>query len=688
MLCPLLPIAIMATLQFKDAEPPVARKTAHKTTLHGETVIDNYHWLRNKKSKAVIDYLEAENAYTDSVMKGSQPLEDELYDEMLGRIKQTDLSVPYPYRGYTYYTRTQESKQYPIQCRKKIGQSTEEVLLDVNELAKGQKFMSVGAFAISPNGKMLAYTTDNTGFRQYRLHVKDLETGKLLPDTAERVDDAGWAEDGRTIFYITEDPVTKRSDTIWRKKLGGKAESFYHEKDALYNVGLDTSLDHKYIFFGSGSTDNNELWFIPADQPNAKRKLIEKRQGKLKYSVEHRNGTFYIHTNKDAKDYRVMTATPTAPGQKNWKPLIPAIPSGRITGVSVFNDFMMIGKRENGLPGIEIYDFKTKKRKAIPPDEKVYSMGGNVNREFDTKVFRYSYSSPLTPSSVYEIDVNTMKRKLLKRVEVLGGFNPKLYVTERVWASAPDGARIPIGLVSKKTDEEGPRPLLLGGYGSYGASASFGFSSNDISLLDRGFVIATAQIRGGSDMGEAWYESGKLMHKRNTFSDFAACADHLVYEGYTTRNKLAIVGGSAGGLLIGATLNMRPDLCRAAVLHVPFVDVINTMLDETLPLTVGEFLEWGNPKKKDEYLYMRSYSPYENIRSTSYPMILVKTSLNDSQVMYWEPAKYVARMREVAYPEMLLFKVNMAAGHGGSSGRYDRLREVAFDHAFLLTALK
>ncbi|HZH97499.1 MAG TPA: prolyl oligopeptidase family serine peptidase [Fimbriimonadaceae bacterium] len=445
--------------------------------------------------------------------------------------------------------------------------------------------------------------------------------------------------------------------------------------------------DEKFLIINIGSTDNNEVHVIPADKPILKPKLIEKRQGKLKYLIEHRDGTFYIRTNKDAPDYRVMTAPAATPSQRNWKPFIPAIPSGRIEGLHVFKDFLVLSKRENGMPGLQIQDFGGKSRE-VPADEKIYSMGAGTNLEFDTDVFRYSYASPLTPASVYEVDVKTLERKLLKQDEVLGGFDPSLYTTERVYAEAPDGTKIPIGLTYRKDKKSADgNPILLGGYGSYGVPAFFGFNSNTISLLDRGFVLATAQIRGGSDMGEAWYESGKMKLKRNSFTDFIACADHLVYEGITSRDKLAITGGSAGGLLMGAVLNMRPDLCKAAIIHVPFMDVINTMLDETLPLTVGEFLEWGNPKVEDQYRYMRSYSPYENLRATRYPTILVKTGLNDSQVMYWEPAKYVARMREVAKPELLIFKVNMAAGHGGSSGRFDRLREIAFDYAFLMAAL-
>jgi oligopeptidase B len=680
-------LCLMTTLQFQQATPPIAKKQPHKTVLHGDVLIDDYRWMREKSNPEVIKHLEAENAYTDAVMKGTEALQEELYGELLGRIKQSDLSVPTPYKGYLYYTRTEEGKQYPIHARKKIGSDVEEVMLDVNKLAEGEKFMSVRNFGVSPDGTLLAYALDNTGYRQYRLQVKDLKTGHLVPLSADRVTSVAWA-DNRTLFYGTEDEVTKRSDTIWRHRIGGEAEKVFEEKDALYRVYVSRTRDEQFVTLNVGSTDNGEVLVVPTSRPTNKPKLIEKRQGKLKYSIDHRDGVFYIHTNKDAPDYRIMTAPASNPSQRNWKAFVPAIPQGRIEGASLFRNFFVIQKRQNGLPGLEVRDFGGGAVQEIPADEKIYSMGGGANMEFDTDVFRYSYSSPLTPSSVYEIDIKTMQRKLLKQDEVLGGYDASLYTTERTYAQAPDGTLIPIGMTYRKDKRSAEgNPVLLGGYGSYGAPAFFGFNSNTISLLDRGFVLATAQIRGGSDMGEAWYESGKMKLKRNSFTDFIACADHLVYEGVTSRDKLAITGGSAGGLLMGAVLNMRPDLCKAAIIHVPFMDVINTMLDETLPLTVGEFLEWGNPKVEEHYRYMRSYSPYENLRATRYPTILVKTGLNDSQVMYWEPAKYVARMREVSKPELLIFKVNMAAGHGGSSGRFDRLREIAFDYAFLMTAL-
>ncbi len=681
----LLSLAALATAQINVSKPPVAKKDPRVVELHGEKLLDNYHWLRNKGSKDVLDFLNAENAYTDEMMKPTEALQELIYKEMLGRIKQTDLSVPRPEGGYLYYTRTEEGKQYSIYCRKRGENGQEEVLLDVNKLAKDEKFMSVAAFTISDDGNLLAYSTDNTGFRQYKLHIKDLRSSKVSANLAERVTSVAWAADNATVFYGTEDAVTKRPDRIFRMRLGGEAVQVYEERDALYTCGVGKTLDRKYLLIGSSCSENDETWFLDAANPEGKFRLIEKRQGELEYDVQHRNGLFYIRTNKNHKDFEIMTTQVRSPGKRNWKPFLPPISRGTVSGMQVFKDHLVVAKREGGLPGLAVYNFATKKTREIPPGEAIYSMGFGPNSEFDTAKFRYGYSSPLTSMSVYEIDMNSFEAKLLKRTEVLGGYDPALYATERLYAAAPDGVRVPLAVVYRKDMRKaGGNPCVLNGYGSYGSSASFGFNSNIVSLLDRGFVWATAQIRGGSDLGIAWHDDGKMLKKRNTFTDFAACADELVFSGWTTRDRLAISGGSAGGLLIGATLNIRPDLCAAAILYVPFVDVLNTMLDESLPLTVGEFLEWGNPKKESEYRYIRTYSPYENIRDCAYPHVLVKTSYNDSQVMYWEPAKYVARMRSEAHPQSLIFKINMAGGHGGSSGRYDALRERAFDYAWLV----
>jgi oligopeptidase B len=494
-----------------------------------------------------------------------------------------------------------------------------------------------------------------------------------------------WAATNSTLFFATEDEVSKRSDRVFRLKLGGPSEQIYEEKDALYRCGPSRSLDGKFIFIESSSYKNTECWFIPADRPGTKPRVIAKRQGENKYYVDHRDGLFYIRTNKDAHDFSIMTTPVSTPGVKNWKLFFGPVKNGSITGFQLFKDNMIVSKRQDGLPALEVYHFRDGRSRDIPAAETIYAIGAYTNAEYDTNNYRYSYSSPLTPQTILELDLNSFKSKVLKRTEVLGGYDPSKYTTSRIYATAPDGERVPIGLVYRKgIKPDGTNPCLLTGYGAYGSSAGFGFNGNAFSLLDRGFVMATAQIRGGGDFGEGWHDKGKMMFKRNTFTDFVACADELNYSGWTSRNRLGISGASAGGLLIGATLDTRPDLCKAAILGVPFVDVINTMYDETLPLTVGEFLEWGNPKVETEYRYMRTYSPYENIRSTRYPALLVKTSLNDSQVMYWEPAKFTARMRVVGHPELLIFKCNMAGGHGGSSGRYDQLHERAFEYAFLL----
>lgn len=688
----MLPLLLICTLRDGEmkldphaGKPPAAKTVPHELTLHGETLVDGYFWLREKTNPEVIDYLNKENAYTAAVMKPTEGLQKTLYEEMLGRIKQTDLSVPYEKHGYLYWTKTEEGKQYPIYMRKRIGSETDEALLDVNELAKGQKFMSVGSFEVNDGGTLLAYTTDNTGFRQYRLHIKDIAGQKELPDTAERVTSIEWAAAGSTLFFATEDEISKRSDRVFRLRLGAKPEQIYEEKDALYRCGPSRSLDGKYIFIDSSSYKNTECRFIPADKPESEPKLISKRQGEVKYSVEHRDGLFYIRTNKDAHDFSIMTAPVAHPEIGNWKPFYGPIANGSIQGFQIFKNHMVVSKRQDGLPALEVYSFGTGKGRDIPATEKIYAISSYTNAEYDAKTYRYSYASPLTSQTIYELDFDSFKSKVLKQTEVLGGYDPSQYTTARIVATAPDGEKVPIGLVYKKgIRPNGKNPCLLTGYGAYGASAGFGFNGNLFSLLDRGFVYATAQIRGGGDFGETWHDKGKMMFKRNTFTDFAACADELVYSGWTNRDKLAISGASAGGLLIGATLDIRPDLCHAAILGVPFVDVINTMNDESLPLTVGEFLEWGNPKVESEYRYMRTYSPYENIRNTRYPALLVKTSLNDSQVMYWEPAKYTARMRAVGRPDLLIFKINMAGGHGGSSGRYDQLHERAFEYAFLL----
>jgi len=680
-----LQITNMAKPDSNGTKPPVAKKAPKTFTVHGDTRTDNYYWLREKTNPEVIGYLEAENDYCSSVMKPTEAFQDALYKEILGRIKQTDLSVPYRLGDYYYYTRTEEGKQYPIYCRKRGSlEAKEEITLDLNELAKGHKFLGLGVYAVSDDGNLLAYSTDVTGFRQYTLQVKDLRTGETLPDRVEKTVSIVWAADNKTLFYTTEDHA-KRPSTLYRHTLGSKSdELIYEEKDELYRLFASRSRDKAYIFIGSASSRETEFRFLASDRPAESPKLILQREKDHEYYIDHRKGLFYIRTNRGIRNYRVVNAPVADPRPENWKEFIPGNKDITIQNVELFATHAAISEREDGLPHIRIIDFDSSKSHRIKMTEPVYSVFSGGNPEFSTTTYRFNYQSLVTPSSVFDYDMKSRKRTLLKQTEVLGGYDPSRYTSERIYAIAADGTRIPISMVYKKgIKRDGTNPLLQYGYGSYGVSSSTGFSSSRLSLLDRGVIYAIAHIRGGGDMGEDWHEQGRMLKKKNTFTDFIDVADHLIKEKYTSKDRLVIEGGSAGGLLIGAVVNMRPDLCKAAILHVPFVDVINTMLDASLPLTVGEYLEWGNPNDKQYYEYMKSYCPYTNIAAKEYPAMLVRTSLNDSQVMYWEPAKYVARMRATRTDKnILLFKTNMGGGHGGASGRYDALKDQAFTYAF------
>ena len=676
--------------QTDAPQPPVAPRIDHTETRQGSTVTDNYFWLREKSNPQTVKYLEAENAYTAAMTKPLIPFQEALYKEMLGRIKQTDLSVPYRDSGYFYYSRTEEGKQYPIRCRKKGSlDAPEEILLDQNEMAKGLKFLAIADFEVSDDGNLLAYTTDTTGFRQYTLHVKDLRTGAVLPDTAERVTSLSWAADNKTLFFATEDPVTKRSNLIFRHTLGAPdAPEIFNEKDELFAVGVARSRDKKMIFTASYATNSREFRYLPAEHPEGAFTVVLPREKDHKYVVDHREGLFYITTNKNARNYRVVTAPVANPGPQNWKEFLPAQPDVLIEDISLFKDYAVAVEKAAALNRIRVFNFRTGEWKALPFPEPVYSADPAANPEYDTSLFRYTYQSLITPPSVFDYDMRTNQSALLKRQEVLGGYDPSQYVSERLWATARDGVKVPISIVYKKgLKRDGSAPLFLYAYGSYGFGTSAGFQSNRLSLLDRGMTYAIAHIRGGNEMGEAWHDDGMLMHKKNTFNDFIDSAEFLIKEKYTSKAGLVIEGASAGGLLMGAVTNMRPDLFRAVHAGVPFVDVMNTMMDATLPLTVGEYLEWGNPNEKAAYDYMKTYSPYDNLEKRAYPAILVTSSFNDSQVMYWEPAKYVARLRTLKTDSNpLIFKINMdPAGHGGASGRYDRLKQQAFEYAWLLS---
>ncbi len=676
----------------KAAQPPVAKKVPKTTEIHGRKLVDNYYWLREKQNPEVRAYLEAENAYTDSVMKPTAPLQQKLYDEMLGRIKQTDVNVPYREGGYFYYSRTEQGKQYPILCRKKGSlDAPEEITLDLNELAKGQKFVGLGGYQPSDDGNLLAYSIDTTGFRQYVLQIKDLRTGQMLPDRVEKTGSLVWSSDGKTLFYTVED-AAKRHYRLYRHTVGttGPDDLLYEEKDERFRIGADKSLSGQYIFLVSSSHTASEVRYIPADQPNAEWKLIAARRDNIEYYPDHSGEFFYIRTNDQGRNFRLVKAPVSNPGIENWVEVMPHRPAVMLEGMDFFKNFYVLQERENGLPQLRIVDLRTGDSHRIPFPEAAYTAFPGANRVYDTAQYRYSYQSAITPSSVFDYDMEKRTSKLLKQTEVLGGYDRTRYRTERIYATARDGVKIPISLVYLKTlKRDGKGPIYLTAYGSYGAPMYVGFNSNAFSLIDRGAVYAVAHIRGGGDLGKAWHDDGRMMKKMNTFTDFIAAAEYLIAQKYGAQDRLVIEGGSAGGLLMGAVTNLRPDLFKAVVAHVPFMDVINTMLDESLPLTVGEFEEWGNPKKKAEFEYMIQYSPYDNLAAKAYPTILVKTSFNDSQVMYWEPAKYVAKLRSLKTDKNpLILKTNLdPAGHGGASGRYDRLHEAAFDYAFVLTQM-
>ena len=653
-------------------------------------MIDDYFWLREKSNPKVVQYLETENAYTAAMTKNLEPFSGALYKEMLGRIKQTDLSVPTALRGYLYYSRTEEGKQYPIRCRRKgTMEAPEEVLLDLNELGKDKKFVGLGGFEVSDDQNLVAYTIDDTGFRQYTLRVKDLRTGQTLSDNTDRVTSVAWAADNKTLFVVTEDAVTKRSDKLWRHVLGTtKFEEIYNEKDELYDIEIGKSLDRKYLFLQCEAKDTSESQYLRADRPGDNFAVFLPREKGHRYYLSHREGLFYIRTNKSGRNFAVMTAPENDPSPKNWKVFLAHRDDLRIQDIDVFKDFAVAVEKGGALDHIRIHDFKSGTWKEIAYPEPVYSASQGGTPDYESRTYRYNYQSFLTPSSVFDYDIATGKSDLRKQQEVLGGYDSKQYTSERLWATARDGVKVPISIVYKKgITRDGKAPLFLYGYGSYGFGTPPTFSSNRMSLLDRGMAFAIAHIRGGDEMGEKWREDGMLMKKKNTFFDFIDCAEFLIRQKWTSKDGLVIEGGSAGGLLMGAVVNMRPDLFKAVHSAVPFVDVMNTMMDATLPLTVGEYLEWGDPNQKPAYDYMKTYSPYDNLEKRAYPAILVTTSFNDSQVMYWEPAKYVARLRTLKTDSNpLLLKIKMdPAGHGGASGRYDRLHDTAFEYAWMLS---
>jgi oligopeptidase B len=693
----LLALVLISILVFTAADdlpaPLVAKKIPHVTEINGYKLVDNYFWLREKSNPEVRAYLEAENGYTDAVMKPTEPLQKKLYDEMLSRVKETDVEVPYKEGDFFYYIRTEAGKQYPIRCRKKISaDASEEVLLDVNELAKGQAFMTVQAFAVSTDGNLLAYSYDNTGFRQFNLAVKDLRTGQTLVDHAERVGSVVWANDNRTIFYTQEDATSKRQNRLYRHIVGSSDPDtlVYEEPDEKFTVRAFKTRSETYIIMELRSHTTSEARYIPAKDPAADWKTIEPRKQGVEYYADHNADSFYIRANDTGRNFRLVTAPVTDAGSKNWHEVMAHNAAIMLDEMDLFRNFLVLYERENGLPQIRVVDLRNGHSRRLSFPEPAYDVRPYTNRVYDTAEFRYGYESPITPASVFSYDMETGASQLLKQKEVPGGYDRNKYEVEQIYTTASDGTKIPVSVLHLKGAKlDGTGPLYLYGYGSYGISLDMWFSSNIFSLVDRGVTYAVAHIRGGGEMGKAWHDAGKMMNKKNTFTDFTAVAEDLTKRGYGSKDKLVIEGASAGGLLMGAVLNLRPDLFHAAVVKVPFVDVMNTMLDESLPLTVGEFEEWGNPKEKPAFDYMITYSPYDNVEAKAYPNMLVKTSFNDSQVMYWEPAKYVAKMRATRTDHnTLIFKTNLSpAGHGGASGRYDRLHEASFDYAYILTQM-
>lgn len=669
-------------------EAPTAKIDPTELTKHGDTRIDNYYWLKDRDSSYVIDYLKAENAYTEAVMKETESFQKALYDEMLGRIKQTDNSVPYLQNGYYYYTRYEEGKEYPIYCRKKGSlDADEEVMLNVNELAEGYAFFQVGGLSVSKDNKLLAYSEDTVSRRKYTIRFKDLETGETFSDEIPNTSGGiTWANDNKTVFYSMKDE-TLRPYKIYRYALGtNKSTEVYEEKDPTFNSFVYKTKSGKYLVIGSVSTMAAEYRILNADKPAGRFKVFEPRHDDMLYGIAHFKDKFYVRTNLEAQNFRLMETPEDKTTSDNWKEVIPHRDDVLLEGFELFDNYLVVEERKRGLSLFRVIDQATKDEYYVDFGEETYTAYISTNREFDTEILRFGYTSLTTPNSVFDYDMKTRKKTLMKEDEVLGDFNKENYKSERVWATAPDDTKVPVSLVYRKDmfKKDGSNPLWIEAYGSYGSSSDPYFSSVRLSLLDRGFVYATAHVRGGQELGRYWYEDGKLLKKKNTFTDFIACTEYLQKENYSSADKTFAWGGSAGGLLMGAVINMKPELYKGVIAAVPFVDVVTTMLDETIPLTTGEYDEWGNPNQKEYYDYILSYSPYDNVEAKAYPNLLVTTGYHDSQVQYWEPAKWVAKLRALKTDDnLLLLKTNMEYGHGGASGRFERLKEIALEYAFV-----
>ena len=672
---------------------PKAKKIAMKLEIHGDVRIDNYYWLNNKENQEVIDYLNTENAYYEAKTAHTKQFQEDLFKEMKSRIKEDDESVPYKKKNYYYITRFEKGSQYPIYSRKKGSlEASEQILFDVNELGEGYRYYKLAGLSISPNNELAVFGVDTIGSRQYTLQFKNLETGELFPEKIENTTGgAAWASDNKTVFYTLQNPKTLRSEKIFRHVLGTDSSQdveVYHEKGQAFNAFVYASKSEKYIIIGAHSTVSSEYHILEADNPTGEFRLFQKRVRNLEYDIAHYNGDFYILTNKDkATNFKLMKTSEKATSIEDWVEVLPHREDVLLEDISIFKDFLVVEERANGLNKIRIMRWDQSEDFYLPFDEETYSAGVYNNPEFDTTVIRYGYNSMTTPSSIIDFDVFSKTKEIKKEQEVLGGkFDKKNYISERVWATSHDGTKIPISLVHhKNTPLTKDTPLLMYGYGSYGHSIDAGFSTTRLSLLDRGFVFAIAHVRGGEYLGRKWYEKGKLLHKKNTFTDFIDCAKFLIENDYTSSAHLYASGGSAGGLLVGAVINMNPELFNGIIAAVPFVDIVTTMLDDSIPLTTGEYDEWGNPNKKAYYDYMKSYSPYDNVSKQKYPNMLVTTGLHDSQVQYYEPAKWVAKLRELKIDKnLLLMHIDMEAGHGGASGRFDSLKETARDYSFVI----
>lgn len=670
-------------------QAPRAKKILKELTTHNHTRIDEYYWLNERENQEVIDYLNAENAYTDYEMKSTEDFQDKLFQEMVGRLKQNDLTVPYKLRGYYYYNRFAEGKEYPILCRKKGSlEAEEEVMLDCNELAEGYEFFQLGSMELSVDNNMLAFSVDTLGRRKYTIKFKNLTEDKILDEEIQNVSgEMAWANDNQTIFYVRKDEETLRPYQVFRSQLG-KIENevkIYEDLDEKFYVSVGKSKSRDYIVIYSESTLSSEIWFLKSDNPTGEFKVIQPREADLEYSVGHYKDKFYIKTNLNAKNFCLMVTSVDKPGKENWEELIPNRDDVLLESFSAFNNHLVLVERVKGLHNLRVMKWDMSEDYSIEMPEETYSAFLSINPDFDTNDLRFAYTSLISPTSIYSFNMDTKERTLLKCYEVQGEYNQDDYVSERLFAKAEDGTEIPISLVYKKgLKKDGSQPCMLYGYGSYGSSMDPFFSPPRLSLLDRGFSFAIAHIRGGEEMGRFWYEDGKLLKKKNTFTDFIACAHYLCDHDYTSPAHLYGFGGSAGGMLIGAVLNMEPKLFNGMIAAVPFVDVVTTMLDDTIPLTVGEYDEWGNPNEKEYYDYMLSYSPYDNVEAKDYPAILVTTGLHDSQVQYWEPAKWVARLRELKTDKnLLLMHCDMEVGHGGASGRFKQFKDTALEYAFL-----